>query len=219
MERGDHIGVPKRGGMVSLALFVRGIARLLPLAGAAALMLLAAVRWGGARATADSMALLEDLASPGAAAPTLLFVFQPGDCPNHAALLGSWTELHKARRVRALAIGLGFPSDSASLEELARSAGLDFPFRSDLAAQAERLLFGLGYRRTPVTVLLDRMGRVRLALASPDDPAARREAVRLVGEQADRLRREPTPAPEGRRPGSERGMPSSDRVPVARRYR
>lgn len=186
----EGLGVPVRFERL------RGAAPKLPLILAASLALAAAIRWGGARAIAESLALTAHFTAPGEAVPTLLFVFQPGDCSSHGVLLEAWTELHEAGRVRALAVGLGFPYDSAA--EMARRAGLKIPLRPELESEAERLMFALGYRRTPVTVLVDRAARVRLALASPPDPVARREAVRMVAEHADRIRRESDLLPTSR---------------------
>ncbi len=190
---------------------------------AAALVLGSGLRWGEARgrpeperlvaaagetlpAAADTSPAARDaLPTPASAArlPTLLLVFQAGDCPSHGWLLDAWTALHDRSAVRALAVGLGFPRDTSAARRLAEEAGLRLPFRPDLARSAERLMLGLGFRRTPVTLLLDPAGRVRLALPAPDGAAAGEAWVRAVEEHANRLRaegggRDVPPAPGAR---------------------
>jgi len=109
--------------------------------------------------------------------PTLLYLFQRADCIRHAALQRRWSGLRRAGR----AVVLGVPLDELPGGERGpRTPNPGFPVRPDLRKEAERLMLELGYRTTPVTVLLDRHGRPRLLLPPPADEAAAEAEERVV---------------------------------------
>lgn len=168
----------------------RGLTRGVPLMAAAALAMSGALRWGEARGGTDPAGLAAALGHGVADEPTLLFVFQAADCPSYGPLMEAWTSLKRRGVVRAVAVGLDFPGDTAVARALAQSAGLELPFRPDLAGPAERLILNLGFRRTPVTLLLDRGGRVRLALPPPKKAGSYEALSGMVAEHAASLRRE-----------------------------
>lgn len=159
------------------------------------LMLGAAARWGEARAVVDPKIFAAADGPRSGDLPTLLFVFQARDCPSNRALVELWTSLDSRGEVRGLAVGLDFPKDTTTARRLAVDAGLALSFRPDLGRPAERLILGLGFRRTPVTLLLDPTGRVRLALPAPEGPEAFREAEQAVLAHVELLRREAWVAP------------------------
>lgn len=153
----------------------------------------AALRWGEARAVLEPNVFAEALGSGTSHLPTLLLVFQARDCPSHGALLQVVSALNQRGAVHGVAVGLDFPKDTSAARRLAEEAGLTLPFRSDLAPAAERLILGLGFRQTPVTLLLDGDGRVRLALPAPKDAAGRRVTERVLASHAEQLRNEVSP--------------------------
>ncbi|MFQ5680232.1 MAG: TlpA family protein disulfide reductase [Gemmatimonadota bacterium] len=112
---------------------------------------------------------------------TLLFAFQPGDCPSRRQLIRRWNALHESGELPVLGVGLHFPKEADRRERILRSAGIRFPVRFDVAGRVERLILRLGYARTPVSLLLDRNGRPRLAVPpGRSHGAGPAEAVRLV---------------------------------------
>lgn len=183
-------GAARTGAARPASRAARRLTRGMPLVVAAALVFGGALRWGEARASTDPRGLAAALGHGAADEPTLLFVFQAADCPSYGPLMEAWTSLERRGLVRAVAVGLDFPEDTAAARALARNAGLGVSFRPDLARPAERLILGLGFRRTPVTLLLDRRGRVRLALPPPEKAQSYEALGGMVAEQAASLRRE-----------------------------
>lgn len=130
------------------------------------------------------VATLEEV---GAGVPTLLYLFQPEDCPRLRRVVESWNEIHRSGRVRVIGVGLRFPRAPAERERLLRTSGAAFPLRTEPAARAERLALRLGYDRTPLAILLDARGRPRLALPPLPGPGGARRGARLVAEYAEAL--------------------------------
>lgn len=145
------------------------------------------LRLAASLATAP-VAVLGAAAGPG---PSLLFVFQPEDCPSYRGLVERWNTVHEKGEVGVVGVALGFPEDPDGREAAIARSGVRFPVRVDLAAAAERRILRLGFDRTPVSLLLDAEGRPRLAFPPVRDPEAWGTAQRLVEEYARLLA--PTP--------------------------
>lgn len=128
------------------------------------------------------LATLPNLAELGAhqSRPTLLHIFQAEDCPRFRELVRQWNELHRRHRLPVLGVGLDLPTDSAARATVVRASGASFPVRDDPNGEAERLLLRLGYRHTPLAVLLDGRGRPRLVLPPLPGPDGPRRAARAV---------------------------------------
>lgn len=124
---------------------------------------------------APALVARPDVALPEAAAagvggpwrPTLLYLFQSADCARHAALQRRWAGL--GRDGLASVVGVRLDPLEPARADGAPSPGPGFPLRQDLRAGAARLMKRLGYRTTPVTVVLDPRGRPRLVLPPPVD--------------------------------------------------
>lgn len=130
------------------------------------------------------------LALAGGGPPVLLLAFQQGDCGTYARGLASWNEVARSGEARVTAVGIRFPDEPLVRTEVVGALALEYPVRFDLARTGERLLLRLGYRRTPVAMLLDRSGRVRLSFPLPRDAGRARRAVALVLDHARRISRE-----------------------------
>lgn len=111
--------------------------------------------------------------------PTLLVVFHRADCPRFGGFISAWNALAHTREVRVLGVPL-----HRSQEEPLRAGPVlrqaDFPFRPGLAPAVEMLLLRMGYRRTPVAVLLDTAGRPRLVVPAEERENACLRAIDLV---------------------------------------
>lgn len=119
--------------------------------------------------------------------PTLLFVFQPGDCPRYRGLVARWNRLSGDEGIRVVGAGLRLPGDSDARRRMLSRAPLEFPVRSDLAHGAEDLMLRMGYDRTPFSVLLDERGRPRLVLPAVADSSVQMRFYRQVRGYASSL--------------------------------
>lgn len=102
--------------------------------------------------------------------PLVALVFQAQDCVNDLDLLEAWSE--RVGQDTARVVGLLVNAASAPQEAVAQLTSapeVRFPVHRVERAGLQGMLRGIGYRQTPVVVLLDRHGRVRAAapLRSP----------------------------------------------------
>lgn len=111
---------------------------------------------------------------------TLLVVLRSSDCASHGPLLAGWDRLHAEEGVRVVGAVVDAPGSAAARDSLERGFRVGFPLRFDVGEAAEELVLRLGYRATPVSVLLDRRGRARMVLPPGPDPAAVETAVRVA---------------------------------------
>ena len=145
------------------------------LAGGLALAAVAAVRaaaWlgdGGALRLPAAAA-----ADSGVRRPTLVYAFHRADCRAHEPLRERWAALAGEGGARVVGVDLDRTGEDLP------SPPFGFPVRPDRGGRVERLLLGLGYGRTPVTLVVDGAGRLRLAVAPSPAPGARRAAEAAV---------------------------------------
>ncbi len=114
--------------------------------------------------------------------PTLLFLFQPGDCVAFSALLNEWNALYEEGDVAVVGIGIRF---SAADRQVWSSAPASpprprFPVRFDLGEPLEELILSAGHSLTPAAVLLDREKRARLFIPPVKDENEARRLARIV---------------------------------------
>lgn len=119
---------------------------------------------------------LRSLTLPVDDRPTIVAVFTNEDCVAYGSLVGF---LNMASEQDLSVIGVvvdreGSPQEYADpgLSEIV------FPLRPDLARQVTRNIVRLGYRTTPVLVLVDRGGRVRRVLPPMPDIIQHSSAIR-----------------------------------------
>lgn len=159
-----------------------GTRALLPLS--ACLLLLSGLRLYGSMQLERShraLSIAERIAGDG---PLLLLAFQLADCPDHTALLGGWEDLQRTGQVRVVGAVVDAHSDTLRAERTLRPLGLEFPLRFDLAAPLRTLLLRLGYGRTPVGLLFDAQGRLRLVVSEPQSARSTQAPQRVVEEYA-----------------------------------
>ncbi len=124
------------------------------------------------------------VAGPRGGRPTLLYLFHRADCQRHVALQRRWRALGRSGRLSVVGIELDPPLAAASGGPPNRVPGAPgMPLRNDLRREAERVLVRTGYTTTPVSVLLDSLGRPRLILPAPADSgdvAAQEAALRAA---------------------------------------
>jgi hypothetical protein len=149
------------------------------LATAAFLSLLVAVRLGENRA----LSMASELAA-GDGRPTLLFLFQPGDCQAYAGLVRRWNSIARDSAVRVVGIGIGFDRPRIAGDAVLGEPKPAFPVRYDMTGQARRLLARIGHLATPTSVLLDGSDRPLLIVPPLSDETAQRHAATLVSSYA-----------------------------------
>ena len=140
------------------------------LAGYAALFLITGLAWrliGRLDAATRPWAEVGGTAARLPARPAILFLFRASDCALALRDLERWNALNRLGGVRVRGVVLDPPAH-LSLNDLARLERIGFPLRRARPRDVLPRLQALGVAVTPVSILLDRQGRVRLVL-----PAAR----------------------------------------------
>ncbi|HET9293855.1 MAG TPA: hypothetical protein VFO06_06135 [Gemmatimonadales bacterium] len=136
------------------------------LAGYAALFLIAGLAW---RLTDRLDAATRPWAEIGRSAahlpaqPSILFLFRVSDCALALRDIERWNALNQQGGVRVRGVVLDPPA-GLSLDDVARLERIGFPLRHARPRDVLPRLQALGVPRTPVSLLLDRQGRVRLVL-------------------------------------------------------
>ncbi len=162
----DHPGVPipvyslDRSGRSPPAL----------LAGYAALFLITGLAWcltDRLDAATRPWAEVGGSAAHLPARPSILFLFRSSDCALAVRDIERWNALHRQGGVRVRGVVLDPPA-GPSLNDLARLEQIGFPLSRARPRDVLPRLQALGMPLTPVSILLDRQGRVRLVV-----PAAR----------------------------------------------
>jgi hypothetical protein len=101
------------------------------------------------------------------ARPSILFLFRASDCALALRDIERWNGLHRQGIIDVRGVVLD-PPRTLLLDDLARLERIAFPIRGARPADVLPRLRALGVPNTPVSLILDRQGSVRLVL-----PAAR----------------------------------------------
>lgn len=159
------------------------------LAATAALLLRAA------RAPGHATAPPPDLTAGDTAGPLVAVVFRLRDCGARIEQLTAWNPADGAAATRVVGYVTDPPRDGAEVTEVLSGSGIRFPVRRSGSEYFARLLPQLGYRKTPVAVVFDAAGQVRLAV--PLDDGFKREHVRGILGFARSLAAPPVPFARG----------------------
>lgn len=109
--------------------------------------------------------------------PTVVVAFQIVDCADARAELQRWNDV---RDVRVAGVLVGpVPRDDEVTSSILRRSGVLFPVHRDGAPELERLLRSLGFRKTPVVLGFDALGRL-VQTSSTANPVDHRLVDALV---------------------------------------
>jgi hypothetical protein len=147
-----------------------GRCRLPLLAGCSALCLLAGLAWRLSTSLEAATRPWAEIGGPAQspARPTILFLFRASDCALALRDIERWNVLQNPGVIDVQGVVLD-PPRRLPLDRLARLERIAFPIRDARRRDILPRLHALGVRHTPVSLVLDRQGGVRLVL-----PAARR---------------------------------------------
>lgn len=121
---------------------------------------------------AEALGLSAAAPAPDGALQVAL-LFQVADCSGSVEALGAWSQVHASRRATVTGYVLDAPESGETPEQLLRGAGLEFPLRRGERRELAALLPALGYASTPLVLVLDGEGRVRIAAPARElSPAA-----------------------------------------------
>lgn len=126
----------------------------------------------------------------GEGRPAIVALFTNDDCAAYAGLIGFLN--------RASEMGLvvhGVVVDDHGNPAAPENDGVNvvgFPVRPDLAREVTRQVVRLGYRTSPVIILVDKDARVHMALPPMQNVIAHANAMGRLVEQAQRMDREAT---------------------------
>jgi hypothetical protein len=140
---------------------------------------------------AEPVTPVHSLAAPtvGAAAdpppPVVAILLHPRDCADRVEALTAWNDIHRSGQARVVGLVAEGTGVSGELDRISRGAGISFPLRYVEARHFHPVLASLNYRTTPLAVLLDGAGRVRLTV--PLDAGRARDAVNLVTQHLSSL--------------------------------
>ena len=133
---------------------------------------------------------LEALSAPRASGgATLLFVFNPRDCPEALRLGRLWGELYRTREMNVLGVVVDAPREPEALDRVLEEANLAFPVIAEPGSELRAGVAALGYRTTPVSILMDGRLRPRLIVPGIQDSLAQLEAFELVKRETHRMTR------------------------------
>lgn len=158
--------------------------------GVAALKLVGANRVGAGPTFSELSATAGGGLPAGSGSATLIYVFNPRDCPQTLRLARLWSAMHEAAELRVKGVIVDPPNELAFLRTVLEREGVRFPVETQPDRRLEAAIAGLGYRSTPITVLTDRDHRPRLILPGAVDSLAQMEQVRLVRAQLKQLEME-----------------------------
>lgn len=106
-------------------------------------------------------------------APSAVLVFQIVDCAESRVELAGWSRAMATSaldaspdvaRPEVVGVLVGpVPEDDSETRRILDEAGLDFPVRRDHSGRVAHFVHALGYRKTPVALLLDAHGRLERA--------------------------------------------------------
>jgi hypothetical protein len=141
-------------------------AKILLVAGLACLIL--AMGWKGVRGTEPFVSPGAVLGGPGdedarGNQPTLAIVFSAQECGTLIESLRFWNESHRQGLIRVNGWLYGRSSDPDILRKVIRGSNLVFPVRRIDQPTLDAVRASLGYRGESFVVVVDAVGRVRLA--------------------------------------------------------
>jgi hypothetical protein len=108
----------------------------------------------------------------GGSAPTVVLLLNPQDCADRIEMLTAWNPLHQSGRVRVLGLVSDVSPDPHPLENIRSGVGTRFPLQSIDHDRMVSTLRGLNYASTPVALVLDSSGRLRMAVPLFEQNAA-----------------------------------------------
>ncbi|MDZ4257181.1 MAG: hypothetical protein U0974_03115 [Gemmatimonadales bacterium] len=96
--------------------------------------------------------------------PTVYVIFQSADCRTALHSMAVWSDIHHRKLANVRGLLLDAPRDETTRRELLDNGGITFPVADADAGEVGVVLKQLGYSQSLVAVLVDPLGRVRLAL-------------------------------------------------------
>lgn len=103
--------------------------------------------------------------------PAVVLLLNPQDCASRVEALTAWNALHQSGRARVLGLVSGARPDAEVLETIRDGAGMRFPLQSIAHNRMVAALRGLNYSSTPVALVLDSRGRLRMAVPLYEESA------------------------------------------------
>jgi hypothetical protein len=108
----------------------------------------------------------------GGSVPTVVLLLNPQDCADRIEMLTAWNPLHQSGRARVVGLVSDASPDPHALENIRSGVGTRFPLQSIAHDRMVSTLRGLNYASTPVAVVLDSKGRLRMAVPLFEQNAA-----------------------------------------------
>lgn len=96
--------------------------------------------------------------------PTVYVIFQAADCRTALHSMAVWSDIHRRKLANVRGLLLDAPSAGETRREVLANGGITFPVADADAGEIGVVLKQLGYSQSLVAVLVDPLGRVRLAL-------------------------------------------------------
>jgi hypothetical protein len=158
------------------------------------LLATAALGFRSLRATPADLPQMPSMLAAGdsSSAPAVAVVFRLEDCSGSIERLAAWGGLSDAGTARVYGFVVDPPGDDAEVRRILDGSGIRFPVLAAQDRYFPRVLGALGFERTPVVLLFDREGRVRMAM--PLDGRSGAEDV----QRAAAVIRGQAPAADGR---------------------
>jgi hypothetical protein len=124
--------------------------------------------------------------------PALLVVLQPRDCESYRGFVEAMTSLRGTVEGDVMAVPVNSPSGPDALREAFARLAPRLPVVPEASRDAMLMLAALGYRDTPVALLVDAAGRPAMVIQPQPDPFRQARMTDLIRGEMAMLR--PPPA-------------------------
>jgi hypothetical protein len=121
--------------------------------------------------------------------PAVAVVFRLEDCSGSIDRLAAWGAVRDAGDARVYGFVVQPPGDDAQVRRTLDGSGIRYPVLAAPDAYFQRVIGWMGFTRTPVALVFDRDGRVRMALpldgrSGAEDVQRARELLRALASPA-----------------------------------
>lgn len=139
------------------------------------------------RSPDENVISIEGLPASHSGQYAAIVLFQSEDCASYENFLDALGFLHRSGRVPVLGVPINASRGQVEVRQAKTGFDPDFPLNRELADQAVALISQMGYRRTPLAVLLDPRGRPLLVIPPHPVPYRQAEITRIVTEYVENL--------------------------------
>jgi hypothetical protein len=115
----------------------------------------------------------------------VLVIFQARDCAGYRTFFDALSGLARQRKGQVLGVAVNSAGDGRELRRAIADFSPAFPVADRFEAQAARILASMGYRNTPLAVVIDPSGRPSLILPPQLNPYRQAQMIQIANSYLD----------------------------------